>query len=371
MRIVHVNTERTWRGGESQVFNLVRGLRRLGHQVEIVAMPGGVLARRCREESLPVFDLEMRSDADILSAWRLTRRLARFPCDVLHAQTSRAHAIVLLARMLGARARCVVSRRLDFPIRKNLPNLLKYRSARVDAYIAVADVIRDVLVEAGVEAKRVTVINSSIELERFTGTADHRAAVREELGVPLDAPVIGNVAALAWHKGQKDLISCMPFVLEAFPGARLIIVGDGDEREALHRQASDSRLDGRIVFTGRRDDVPRLLTAFDVFCMPSYLEGLCNSVLEAFAMRRPVVATRAGGLPEIVSHERTGLLAPPRDPRRLAEGLIRMLSDRPLAERVAAAGYSLVHERFGVERMVSRTADLYSNLMVESTDDRR
>jgi glycosyltransferase involved in cell wall biosynthesis len=370
MRIVHVNTERTWRGGESQVFNLVRGLRRLGHQVEIAAMPDGILARRCREESLPVFDLRMRSDADILSAWRLARHLARFPCDVLHAQTSRAHAIVLLARMLGARARCVVSRRLDFPIGKNPLNLLKYRSSMVDAYIAVADVIRDVLVDAGVGADRVTVINSSIDLQRFTGAGDHRAEVREELGVPLDAPVVGNVAALAWHKGQKDLISSMPIVLESFPRARLIIVGDGDESESLHRQAADAALNQRVIFTGRRDDIPRLLTAFDVFCMPSYLEGLCNSVLEAFAMRRPVVATRAGGLPEIVSHERTGLLVPPRDPRRLAEGLIRMLSDRSLAERVAGAGHGLVHERFGVERMVSRTADLYTDL-VESPHDRR
>ncbi|HZI94815.1 MAG TPA: glycosyltransferase family 4 protein [Patescibacteria group bacterium] len=363
MKIVHVNTEHTWRGGESQVFNLMRGLRRLGHEVEAVTLPGSALMQRCREESLPVFELRMRSDADLPAAFRLARHLGRHPCDVLHAQTARAHSIAMLARLLGARARLVVSRRLDFPIRRNLPNLWKYRSSLVDAYIAVAGVIRDILVEAGVPSGRVSVINSSIELGRFTGVGDHRAAVRQELGVPPDAPLVGNVAALAWHKGQKDLIAAMPSVIQSLPGAYLVIVGGGEEREALQRQTAGLGLTDRVVFTGTRRDVPRLLTAFDVFCMPSYLEGLCNSVLEAFAMRVPVVATRAGGLPEIVEPERTGLLTPPRDPAALSAALVRMLTDRELAARVADAGHQLVHERFGVDHMVSRTADLYRRLV--------
>jgi L-malate glycosyltransferase len=362
VRIVHVNTEHTWRGGESQVFNLMRGLRGLGHEVEAVTLPGSALMRRCRDESLPVIELPMRSDADLAGAFRLARHLKRHPCDVLHAQTARAHSIGLLARRFGAKARLVVSRRLDFPVRRNLPNRWKYRSTLVDAYIAVAEVIRGILIDAGVDPARVTVINSSIELGRFTGVGDHRLSVREELRLPPDAPVIGNVAALAWHKGQKDLIAAMPHVLESLPEARLVIVGGGDEEEALRSQAAALNLEDRIRFTGMRHDVPRLLTAFDVFCMPSYLEGLCNSVLEAFAMKVPVVATRAGGLPEIVEHERTGLLAPPRDPASLAAAIVRMLSDRALAERVGDAGHRLVHARFSVDHMVARTVELYERI---------
>jgi len=360
-----VNTERTWRGGESQVFNLMRGLRHRGHDVEAVTLPGSALMRRCREEGLEVFELPMRSDADLPAAFRLARHLKSHPCDILHAQTARAHAIALMARWLGAPGRLVVSRRLDFPVKPGPGNRWKYRSRRVDAYIAVAEIIRDVLVKAGVDPAKVTVINSSIDLARFSPAGDDRdaaRAVREELKLPHDAPVIGNVAALAWHKGQKDLIAAMARVLKAQPAAWLVIVGGGEERDALVGAAREAGVAGRVVFTGARDDVPRLLTAFDVFCMPSYYEGLCNSVLEAFAARLPVVATRAGGLPEIVAHERTGLLASAHDPDSLALALLRLMTDRPLADRVADAGYRLAHERFGVDYMVDRTQDLYGKL---------
>lgn len=363
MRIVHLNTERTWRGGESQVFNLMRGSRDLGHDVEAVTLPASALMRRCRDDSLRVMELSMRSDADLLAAFRLARYLKRHPCDVLHAQTARAHSIGLLTRMMGARARLVVSRRLDFPIKRSPLNLWKYRSPLVDGYIAVAGVIRDILVEAGVDPGRVTVINSSIDLARFTGAGDHRALVRQELALPPDAPVVGNVAALAWHKGQKDLIEAMPKVLEVLPAARLVIVGGGPEEEALRRHAAEIGMEEKVVFTGVRRDVPRLLTAFDVFCMPSYFEGLCNSVLEAFAMRLPVVATRAGGLPEIVEDGRTGLLAPAHDPAALAAALVRSLTDRELAARLGETGHRLVHERFGVDRMVEKTVALYARLL--------
>ena len=368
MKVVHVNTEKTWRGGESQVFNLMRGLARLGHEPKLVALPGGALARRCREEGIPVFELAMRSDADLPAALRLAHHLNQHPCDILHAQTARAHSIGLLARILGVRAKLVVSRRIDFPVRRDPFNQWKYRSRLVDRFIPVSENIRGILLAAGVEPRRVTVINSSIDLERFTGVGNHRDDVRHELGLPLSAPVIGNVAALAWHKGQKDLIAAMPGVLRVMPETRLVIVGEGDQRESLTKQTVELELQDRVIFTGMRHDVPRLLTAFDLFCMPSYLEGLCNSVLEAFAMKVPVVATRAGGLPEIVRHEETGLLTPPNDPQMLAEALVRVLSDHSLAAVMGEAGQRLVHERFGVDMMVKLTSALYESLTNSAQD---
>lgn len=363
MRVVHVNTEPTWRGGESQVFNLMRGLRDLGHEVEAVALPGGALAARCRADALPVTEIPMRSDADLPAAIRLVSHLRKRPCDVVHAQTARAHSIALGAKLLGARARLVVSRRIDFPVRRDPLNRWKYRSRLVDAYVAVAGNIREILVAAGVPSERVVVIHSSIDLKRFAGVGDHRADVRRELEIPPDAPVIGNVAALAWHKGQKDLLAALPRVIAELPETRLVVVGEGDQEESLRRLAGELGVSERVRFTGMRRDVPRLLTGFDLFCMPSYLEGLCNSVLEAFAMSVPVVATRAGGLPEIVVHGETGRLAPPHDPPALAAEMVALLKDRPEAARLARAGYHLAHERFGVERMVARTAELYSSLM--------
>jgi L-malate glycosyltransferase len=363
MRIVHVNTERTWRGGESQVYNLMRGLRGLGHDVELLGMPGGELPARCRAAGLTVTEMEMRSDADVVAGWRAARHLRRHPCDIVHAQTARAHSVALMARLMGGGGRLVVSRRIDFPVRRDPANRFKYRSRLVDRYIAVAGVIRDVLLAGGVAASRIQVIHSSIELSRFGSVGDHRAAVRGELGLPPGAPVVAQVAALAWHKGQKDLLAAMPLLRARHPQARLVFVGAGDEEEPLRAQARALGIEAQVVFTGARQDIPRLLTAFNVFCMPSYLEGLCNAVLEAFAMRVPVVASTAGGLPEIVRHEETGLLVPPHDPPALAAALGRLLEEPALASRLAEAAHRLVLDQFGVERMVARTAALYEEVL--------
>src|SRR5262249_38326622 len=184
LRIVPVNTEHTWRGGERQVFNLMTGLRGLGHDVELVALPDSALTRRSRDAGLTVTEMAMRSDADAVAAWKLARHLRRRPCDVLHAQTARAHSLALGVRALGGAPRVVVSRRIDFPVRKDPLNRWKYRSRLVSRYIAVAGVIRDVLIQAGVDPGRIEVIHSSIDLSRFDGVGDQRAAVRAELGIP-------------------------------------------------------------------------------------------------------------------------------------------------------------------------------------------
>ncbi len=361
MRIVHVNTEPTWRGGESQVFNLMRGLLARGHQVEAVTQPESALLARCREASIPATPLAMRGDLDLAAALRLAKHLKQAPPDIVNAQTARAHTIALLAAHLGAPGRLVVTRRLDFPIRRDPANLWKYRSRRVARYIAVAEIIRDILIGAGVRDDRVSVVNSSIDLGAFVTSDKQRAEARAELGIPPDARVIGNVAALAWHKGQTDLLSAMPRVAGAFPDAWCVIVGGGEEREALEKQAASLAGQARILLTGMRRDVPRLLNAFDVFCMPSHYEGFCNSVLEALATGIPVVATRAGGLPEIVEDGATGLIVPAKAPEALAGGILRILSDAGLARRLSEAGRYAAQTRFGVDLMVDKTVALYGD----------
>ena len=361
LRIVHVNTEPTWRGGESQVFNLMRGLVSRGHQVEAVTLPESALLARCREASIPATPISMRGDLHLAAALRLAKHLKHLSPDVVNAQTARGHTLALLASHLGAPGRLVVTRRLDFPIRRDPATLWKYRSRRVARYIAVAGIIRDILIGAGVRGDRVSVVNSSIDLTIFVKSERHRAEARAELGIPSDAPVVGNVAALAWHKGQTDLISAMPRVTSAFPGAWCVIVGAGEEREALEKQAASLPGKPRILLTGMRKDVARLLNAFDVFCMPSHYEGFCNSVLEALATGIPVVATRAGGLPEIVEHDVTGLLVRPKDTEALSAAIVRVLSDAELARRLSEQGGRAAQTRFGVDLMVEKTIALYQD----------
>ncbi len=365
--VLHVNTERTWRGGESQVFSLVTGLRDAGHEVCVAALPGSALAERCREAGVDLFEVKMAGDLDLGAASRISRFARERRFDVLHAHTARAHAIGILARVLGAPGKLVVARRLDFAISTGLAGRLKYRSRRVDMYLAVADVIRRILVDAGVPAAKVRVVNSSIDLRRFEEARARRAAVRAEvrgeLGLPPGDPVVGNVAALADHKSQVDLVAAAPALLREVPSARVVIAGEGDQRPALEAQIRSLGLEERVRLLGFRRDVPRLFAAFDLFVMSSKLEGFCNSVLEAFAMEIPVVATRAGGLPEMVFDGETGLLTPVHDPAALAAAMARMLRDGDLARRTAAAGRRLVESEYTTERMVERTREAYAELV--------
>ena len=148
-------------------------------------------------------------------------------------------------------------------------------------------------------------------------------------------------------------------MLAAVPDATLLVVGEGSRRDALEELAADLGIADRVVFTGRRDDVPAVTAALDIAVLPSYREALGLTVLEAMALSRPVVASDVGGIPEMIEDGRTGLLVPPRDPAALAAAIIRLLRDHPLADTLARNGHDMVHERFCIELMVRAVEAIY------------
>ena len=360
---LHIDGERTWRGGEQQVLYLTTGLQARGHEVTIACQPGSPLARRAAEAGLAVAEVRMRGEADFLAVWALRRLIRRGGFDLVHMHTSHAHALGCAAAALARRGKTIVSRRVDFGIARNLFSGFKYRHG-VDRYIAISHAIKTVLVTGGVPPSRVAVVHSGIDLARFESVPPND--FRAELGIAADAPIVGNVAHMADHKGQRYLLAAMPRVLAAEPRARLVVVGDGELRGALEAQADALGVRGAVTFTGFRADVPQWLALFDVFVMSSHLEGLCTSVLDALAMRTPVVAAAAGGLPEIIRHEQTGLLAPVKDPEALAEAILRLLADPALGRLLAEAGRRWVEEEFSADRMVEGTLGVYQEVMHES-----
>ncbi len=364
LRTLHIDGERTWRGGEQQVLYLTTGLKARGHGVVVACQPGSPMAERARAAGLDVAEVGMRGEADFRAVLALRRILRRGGFDIVHMHTSHAHALGCAAAALARRGRTVVSRRVDFPIAASVLSGFKYRHG-VDRFIAISQAVRQVLVDGGVAAGKVAVVHSGIDLARFEGVTAGR--LREEFGVAPEAKAIGNVAAMADHKGQRYLLAAMPRVLAAEPRARLFIVGDGELRGALEAQAKELDIGHAVTFAGFRTDVPAWLALFDVFVMSSHLEGLCTSVLDALAMRRPVVATAAGGLPEIISHEATGLLVPPKEPGPLADAIVRLLRDRDLGRRLAEAGRRHVEAEFSAESMVEGTLNVYREVMDEGT----
>lgn len=361
---LHIDGERTWRGGEQQVLYLTTGLARRGHGVTVACQPGSPLAQRARAAGLDVAEVRMRGEADFVAVWALRRLIRRGGFDIVHMHTSHAHSLGCAAAALARQGKTVVSRRVDFGVAGHPLSALKYRHG-VDRYIAISEAIRQVLVTGGVDEGRIAVVPSGIDPGRFEGVTAGR--FREEFGLDPEARVIGNVAALVDHKGQRYLVAAMPRVLAAEPKAHLFILGEGALRPALEQQVAELGLEDSVTLTGFRADVAQWLAFFEVFVMASHLEGLCTSVLDALAMGLPVVATKAGGLPEIVEHETTGLLVPPKEPAPLADALVRLLRDGNLRQRLGQAGRQRVEERFTAERMVEGTLGVYDEVMDEST----
>ena len=360
MRTLHVNTERTWRGGEQQALYLATGLQQRGHEVVMLCRRGSEMGRRAPAAGVETVETGASGEFDPRAIFRIARLIKRRQIDVVHMHTSHAHMLGALAGLWSRRAKLIVSRRVDFSVRKHAFSMLKYRLP-VARFVAVSHAIKGVLVDDGIPADLVSVVHSGIDLSRFEGfdRADHRA----EFGLDEKAVAIGNVAAMADHKGQRYLLDAVPLVVERHPEARFFICGDGELWDDLHAQRERLGIEGCVTFTGFRRDVPSLLAFFDLFAMSSHLEGLNTSILDALAMRKPVVATDAGGIPEIIRNEDTGLLVPAKDPARLADAIVALIEDREKARRLAENGRRWVEEEFTCDCMVEGTLRVYEEAL--------
>jgi L-malate glycosyltransferase len=357
---LHIDTARTWRGGQNQVLLTVNGLRAFGQRAALVAHPNGELLRRAAE-GLELVPLAPRTEVDLTAAWRLARILKRLRPDIVHAHDPHGLAMAALAVPLAGpsvRTPIVASRRVDFHLKGHSFSRWKYR--QVDCFIAASEAIRQILLADGVPAERVVTVHEGIDLEHVE--AAPAVNVHEALWLPHDAPVVGNVAALVPHKGQGHLIDAARLVIQAIPDARFVILGEGELRASLERQVREHRLEKHVLLPGFRTDVLGCIKGFDLFVMSSITEGLGTSLLDAMACSRAIVATRTGGIPEVVVDGETGLLVAPHDHRALADAIVRLLRDRTARETLGRAGLARVRERFTLERMIAGTAAVYARL---------
>ncbi len=357
---LHIDTARSWRGGQNQALLTVLGLRSAGHRTVLVAHPAGELRRRA-SEGPDLIPLAPRSELDLATAWRLTRVIKDVQPEIVHAHDPHGAAMAALAlsyQTSGPQPQLVASRRVDFPLKQNAFSRWKYRQVR--AFLCASEAIRHLLIDQGIEATRAITVHEGIDLAHVNAAPP--VNVHELFWLPHNAPLIGNIGALVPHKGQRHLIDAAPLVVREVPDARFLILGEGELKPALEKQIADLALTKHVLLAGFRSDVLSILKGFDLFAMPSVTEGLGTSLLDAMACARPIVASRVGGIPEVVRHGETGLLVPPKDPRDLAAAIIRLLLDPALAARFAAAGLARVREKFSVERMVNETLAVYEQL---------
>lgn len=369
VKVLHLITELDTGGAQKALFRLLSHFDRERFAPHVACLYNGdkAVAQEIRQLDVPVTDLNMMAQWRLDALWRLYRLLCRERPVILHAWMFHAN---LLARGVGRLAGVpliLTSRRnvqIGTPMRERLKRLTASWDTRS---IAVCELARQVEIErAGAPPDKVVTIYNGIDVKRFLPLlSGERTVACQTLNIPADAPLLGTVGRLHPQKGLPDLLIGFQSIKGTYPAAHLLIVGDGECRADLERQAQQLGIAGAVTFAGLRDDVPQLLALLDVFVLTSLWEGLPNAVLEAMGAGLPVVATAVGGTPEAVVNGETGLLVPPRDPDALAQAINNLLHMPDLRRKMGQAGRERVAQYFSVECMVKRTEELYQKLLVE------
>lgn len=347
-------------GAERVMINLVSRLHQdRAHGVSSLLIRSGWLMDRLIETGAPLHQLELKRSIDPFFLRSLVRLIRRERVGLIH---SHEFAMTLYGGVAGAITGVPVVSTIhgrsyypDAPRRVQALRMLSRRSRMV----AVSDELRGFLTDS-LGVRGVEVIPNGIDVDRYSGGA--REATRAELGFGPDDVVIGAVGNLYPVKGHTVLIEAVARLAPAFPTLRIAIAGRGDEESALRTQAKEAGLGDRLHLLGFRDDVPALLSAFDLYTLPSFSEGQSLALMEAMAAGLPIVASRVGGNPELLREGESGLLFDAGDSAGLAEALRRLIDDPELSRRLGAAARIRARKEFGVERMVDRYLALYQTL---------
>jgi len=363
-KVLHLDTGREWRGGQQQVLYLSQELSARGQTSTIVTPRGSPLAQRAKDAGLSVREIPYHGAGDPIAIRSIMQALQEADAEVLHAHTANAHSLGFLALhipglAMAHRPTLIVHRRVDFPPASDLLTRIRYTSEPC-LFLCVSEAVRRILERHGVPPDRLRVIHSCVDPARIDAhTQEDRTRLREELGIPAEAGLIGAVGAFVPHKGHRYLLAAMPRIIAARPEARLVLFGDGPLEAELRRDCWERGLQARVSFAGFRPDVARFLTCLDLLAHPSVEEGLGTAILDAMAARLPVVASRAGGIPEAVRHGETGWLVPPESPTELAGGIISLLEDPRRRQQFGEAGRLRVETHFSVPALVDQVLSAY------------
>jgi glycosyltransferase involved in cell wall biosynthesis len=353
-------------GSVVQMYQLALGLASHGHRVAIATRPGGEVPARARADGIEVVALPLRHELDLSSARRLARFYDDRRVDLVHAHKGIGHSVALAATFFSRRRpQLVANRGVSFPL--DGFNRWKYR-VRLAAVVTVCEDIKRVIVRSGgLPPEKVHVVYAGVDLSLFDPEKAHGGRIRREWGVAEDETLLLQVSARE-YKGWRDLLAGAAMIARDHPKLKIALVACPDEevKAAVLSHARSLGIGERVIATGYRRDMPDVLSAADVVADLSWGGlGITGTLREAMALERPVIASSAGGNPELVENGRSGLLVPPRDPPAFAAALERVLGDRELARSLGEGGRRRVAEGFTVEARVDGIEALYRRLIAE------
>jgi glycosyltransferase involved in cell wall biosynthesis len=350
----------SWRGGQSQVHLLLQEQIKQGMDCRLAARPGSALALKT-EGLCPRLLLKMRNEADLLAAFKLGLYCRREKMDILHTHDARSHGLSLWAKLLNPGLRIVLHRRVELLPAGNIYNRIKYSSRNVAACIAVSERVRQAM-QGFLPDNKISVIPDAAARPAFL-SAGQKQELKTELCRSLNAdpglPLILAAGHLSPEKGHRSLIEALHLMKQQGQSFTVAIAGQGPCQKELQGRIEELGLENSVFLPGFREDVLNLLQISDVYVMPSISEGLGSGILEAMACGCPVAASRAGGIPEIVRDEMTGLLFEPGHPAQMSEKIRRLLGDRKAADRIGLNGQRYVRDNFDPSALAQKITGIY------------
>lgn len=359
LRIAHVDTGLSLRGGQRQLLLLAQGLRARGHQQLIVCPESSELYDRAGSEGFEVFGLPRHDFRHIQGIRLLRRRLRRDATTVLHAHDGVGQTVAWLAS-LGTGARRIATRRVTYLPKRRLDYKLKYKYT-CHAVIAVSRFIGRILQDTGIPTKMINVIPDGIEIPERLPDAASRQATRAKWRLGETEFVIGHLGGVSAEKGQDLALKALEILAERLPNARLVLGGNISAEEMATSNLARAVAGRKVLLAGYQEDLFEFFSGLDVYIMPSRSEGLGSSALLAMAHGLPVIATQVGGLPEIVEDGITGWLVAPESPSALADAIAAAAAN---PQRLKELGNKacLRSRQFSADRMVEQTETLYKRI---------
>jgi len=361
-------------GAEQQLVSLAPLFNPERFRIIVATMqPRDTLAGALAGTHVECRSLNFRMRHFISGVWRLCSLLKREKVDILHTHMFYASWYGRLAG-LCVRVPLMIATDHGRGLWKKPWDIAferfanRYTALRIAVSQDVAEILRT---REGVPEDKLLVIPNGVDVERFQAGRSGRESVRNQLGLPDGAVVVGTVARLVEPKALHILIKAVAQVSKAVPQVRLVIVGDGPLRGDLESAAADEGIGDRVLFAGLRSDIPEVLAAFDIFALSSISEGLPVSLLEAMAAGKPIVATMVGGIPEAVTDRREGLLVEPGDPEALAGAIHELACDPKLASHLGRQASEKVAAEYSIEATVRRLEEVYCSLLNKTSVRRR
>lgn len=355
-RVLHIDTGKSWRGGQQQAMYLYKSMLNEGYQTNICVTTNSKFAEKLKYEKLEHYELQFFGELDILSARKIAQIAREGDFNIIHCHCSHSLTIAVLATIFNQKIKIIATRRVDFPINLNFFTRAKYLNKNVKKIVCISDAIRKVLLNCGFPPEILTTIYSGIELDKYKDSDGSK--IRDRFPGKI---IVGTIAALAGHKNYPFLLKTASLLKNK--NVIFIALGDGELMDEMKRKAKELNLDN-FYFEGYQENVGEYLKAFDIFVLASKKEGLGTSILDAMAVGLPIVATNVGGIPEAVQDGVNGYLVPLDNPEFFSNRIELLASDLDLCKKFGGKSREIV-KKFDIKKTVEENIKLYFDVLSE------